>query len=68
MAHRIYETSSGDMWDTIALRELGSEYNMSDIIQLNRDYVDIGVFPANVKLNLPDVELRTPDSLPPWKR
>ena len=68
MANRFYNTVQGDMWDTIALRQLGSEFNMSDIIKLNRQYVDIGVFPANIRLVLPDVEPIIPDHVPPWKR
>lgn len=63
-----YVTIQGDMWDGIAKKTLGSEYLMSELIDANPKYREIVVFPANVRLTIPDVETQTPLNLPPWKR
>lgn len=63
-----YKTISGDMWDVIAKRELGSERYTSKLMEANPDYLDIVIFPAGVKLTIPDMDLRKPSILPPWKR
>mgnify|MGYP001233819632 CR=1 FL=1 len=66
---REYVTVQGDMWDSIAKKTLGSEYYMDVLMEANPDYRQIVVFPANVKLVIPDVETEeTPDTLPPWRR
>ena len=64
----IYKTLSGDMWDMIAKREMGSESYTSTLMEANTDYLDTVIFPAGVNLIIPDVELRRPSILPPWKR
>ena len=53
----------------IALRECGSEYKASDIMQLNPDYCDVIFFGENTELTVPVYEVNmTPDTLPPWRR
>lgn len=64
----IYKTVSGDMWDMIAKKEMGSESYTSMLMEANTDYLDIVIFPAGVKLTIPDVEMRRTSILPPWKR
>ena len=56
---KTYTTVQGDMWDSIAFRQLGST-----------DYTDklIYVFPAGVVLTLPEITQGVNNSLPPWKR
>jgi phage tail protein X len=66
--NRKYITIHGDIWDGIALNQLGSEYRMSALMDLNREYLDIVVFPAGIELTLPEVAPEAPDTLPPWKQ
>jgi phage tail protein X len=62
-------TIQGDTWDIIAKKTLGSEYYMSDLIDANPDYRETVIFPANVRLNIPDITTATtPQNIPPWKR
>lgn len=64
-----YVTTQGDMWDSIAFKQMGSEYFMTDLIEANPSHRETVIFPANVQLIIPDVDLsQTPDNLPPWKR
>ena len=65
---KTYLTVSGDMWDLIAKRVLGSEMRADELIKANIKYRHIYIFPANIRLNIPEKALRLPDSLPPWKR
>lgn len=64
----IYKTVSGDMWDMIAKREMGSESYTSILMEANTDYLGTVIFPAGVKLTIPAVEMRRASILPPWKR
>lgn len=63
-----YTTVSGDMWDTIAYKTLGNENYTDKIIKNNLLYKDIMIFPAGIKINIPDVEEKISHLLPPWKR
>ncbi len=62
-----YITISGDMWDSIAFKALGSESYTDKLIKANLQYSDIVIFPAGVVLRLPEVEPETSVTLPPWK-
>lgn len=63
-----YITTSGDKWDLIARRTLGSEMRTDALINANRRHRHIFIFPANVRLTIPDLPARPPGGLPPWKR
>lgn len=63
-----YQTILGDTWDVIALKTLGNEKYMSDIINANIEYADIMVFSAGTVLRIPTVASVPDISLPPWKR
>ncbi|WP_276789939.1 tail protein X [Veillonella magna] len=68
MINRYYYTVQGDMWDGIAVKVYGDESYMSDLIKANKKYSNIYIFPANIKLLLPDVQKPVTKILPPWKR
>lgn len=65
---KTYTTVSGDMWDIIAKKQLGSEGYMHELIEANPAYVDTVLFSAGVVLTIPDIETPKPSTLPPWKR
>lgn len=66
---RTYTTVQGDLWDTIAFRELGDTAYMDRLMRANTAYLDYYVFPAGITLVLPDVHERASGaSLPPWKQ
>ena len=56
------------MWDAIAWAQLGSVNYTDRLIQLNRQYRDIYIFPSGITLVLPEREVKINSSLPPWKR
>lgn len=63
-----YTTKQGDMWDGIAFDQMGSVYHTSDLIRANMQYHDYFSFPAGVVLEIPEVEQKSPETVPPWKR
>jgi len=65
---KTYTTTSGDMWDLIALRTLGSELFKHVLMQANLKHIHIYIFPANITLVIPETETKRPPNLPPWKR
>jgi phage tail protein X len=63
-----YTTRSGDTWDAIAYRALGSENYMDLMLDANPAHNYVARFNDGVVLAVPD--LPTPDrpaSLPPWR-
>jgi len=69
---RKYTTVQGDTWDYIAYKvygkQSGAEFYMNALLDANADYMHYVVFPANITLIVPDVEIELPKTLPPWKR
>ncbi len=65
---RTYTTVQGDMWDGIAYTQMGSVAYTDRLMALNPAHLDKYTFPAGVVLTLPDEEIRTVDTLPPWRR
>jgi len=63
-----YITVSGDCWDLIAYKALGSEKYMDQLIKSNLQYKDVAVFSAGVELVIPEVKVVASSKLPPWKR
>lgn len=65
---RTYTTVSGDMWDYIAFKAMGSEMHMDALMAANMNYRETAVFSAGVVLNIPKKKVAKLVSLPPWKR
>lgn len=65
---KIYKTISGDMWDQIAYKQMGSVLYTDKLMKANAEYTAIFVFPAGVVLTIPEVEDKENLELPPWKR
>lgn len=65
---KTYTTQSGDMWDSIAHREMGSYLYTPQLMEANRSLINYFRFPAGVVLQVPDPKVKTDASLPPWKR
>ena len=66
-----YRTVQGDTWDLIALRmypKIGAEKLMDVLLESNPEYMNVIIFPANVILNIPEVDVPVISSLPAWKR
>ena len=66
-----YKTIQGDTWDLIAFRfypKIGGEKLMDILLEQNPEYIDTVIFPANVILNIPDVNIPVITRLPAWKR
>lgn len=65
---KTYTTVQGDMWDSIAYAQLGSTDHTDKLMNANRQYRDIYVFPAGIVLNIPEVKESVSSLLPPWKK
>lgn len=65
---KTYTTVQGDKWDGIAFRLMGSTDYTDKLINANLKYRNFYLFPAGFTLNIPEVDSRTYDNLPPWKK
>ena len=68
-SYTTYQTSAGDTWDEIAYKICGNETLSSELMLLNRDYINVVIFGEGVGLTIPVYEESTsPATLPPWRR
>jgi hypothetical protein len=65
---KTYTTISGDMWDSIAYKAMGSELYRSRLMKANTAHRFRYVFPADVVLAIPDKDEKVLAGLPPWKK
>ncbi|BBB91058.1 MAG TPA: LysM domain-containing protein [Methylomusa anaerophila] len=65
---KTYTTQQGDTWDIIALRQMGSEKYMSVLIEANQSHNATVIFSAGATLTIPETDIPTVQTLPPWKR
>ena len=68
---KTYRTVQGDTWDLIALKmypKIGGEKLMDVLLEHNPEHIKTVIFPANVILKVPDVDIPVISSLPAWKR
>ena len=64
-----YTTQSGDVWDAIAYKALGSCRHTERLIDCNRQHIKTTVFSAGVVLTLPGIEQgEGVRNLPPWRK
>lgn len=63
-----YETMQGDMWDMIAYKLYGTESGMNVLLEANQQYADTVIFPAGIRLIIPEYTEPLPNTLPPWRR
>ncbi len=63
-----YTTRSGDVWDAIAYRTMGSCNHVEALINANRQYIKTSVFSAGTVLALPEKTSKNTVKLPPWRR
>ncbi|SFP11361.1 LysM peptidoglycan-binding domain-containing protein [Salibacterium halotolerans] len=66
----IYTTISGDTFDQIAKKELGSERYTGELLDANPEHLHTVIFSAGQELTIPELnnEDDSSSSLPPWKR
>lgn len=65
---RKYITRQGDMWDSIAFHECGSEYAIKELLKANPKHIHTLVFSKGVELVIPDIQTKRKSVLPPWRR
>lgn len=64
-----YVTSQGDTWDFIAYKIFGSESYMQQLMEANFDLLDTLIFPANVKIKVPEIGIDISNDVdqPSWR-
>jgi phage tail protein X len=65
---KIYKTVSGDMWDGIAYKEMGSELYTSQLLNANPAERYRYIFTADVVLKIPERDEKAIEGMPPWKK
>lgn len=64
---KTYMTKQGDTWDLIAFKMLGSENKMTNLLEANPELVNVGIFSADVEINIPEITVETISADPPWR-
>lgn len=64
---RKYITTQGDTWDIIALHQMGSELQMSVLMQDNPSHIETVIFGSGVELLIPEPQPEVDVNLPPWR-
>ena len=67
---KTYTTKQGDMWDSISYAVYGSTAYTGKLMKANLEHSSIFIFPANIVLNVPEIETTDSDIsfIPPWRR
>ncbi len=65
---RIYITVQGDTWDMIAKNVYGNEKKMDRLMSSNPGLLDYLIFPAGVKVSVPDLDTESQADMPIWRR
>lgn len=67
---KTYTTKQGDMWDSISYAVYGSTAYTGKLMKANLEHSTTFIFPANIVLNVPEVEKVNTDKafIPPWRR
>lgn len=65
---KAYVTVQGDMWDSIAHKQLGGVEHTDKLMNANQQYREYYTFPAGIVLTLPEITETAGDALPPWKK
>lgn len=65
---KTYTTVQGDMWDSIAYKQLGDTAHTDKLMNANLRYLRYYTFPAGIVLVLPEIGENISDILPPWKQ
>jgi phage tail protein X len=65
---KTYTTVSGDMWDAIAYKAMGSELYKSALMTANPEHRYNYIFSADVVLTIPEKDEKAIEGLPPWKK
>ncbi|MED1942141.1 tail protein X [Cytobacillus firmus] len=63
---KTYTTKSGDMFDKIALAQLGSEYLFPLLLKANPEHRNTIRFSAGIVLNIPEIQQEDYPNLPEW--
>lgn len=64
-----YTTIQGDTWSLIAYKVYdGQEGAMEKLIMANRELINYLVFPANIKIKVPDTIITPPRLVPFWRK
>lgn len=67
-SYTTYVTSAGDSWDEIAYKTCGNETLSSELMALNRKYVNVVLFGEGIELIIPVYDMsQAPETLPPWR-
>ena len=67
---KTYTTVQGDMWDSIAHRQMGSTDYTDILMNANptQSKLETYLFSAGVTLVIPDIPQKISSKLPPWKK
>jgi len=66
--NNVYITEQNDTWDLIAFKCLGDESFTPNLFKANLELTRIVLFPPNVAIIIPEIEIERTGDEPPWAR
>ncbi len=64
---KTYLTSQGEAWDQVAKRLWGQETLAHHLLAANPAHRHLVLFPADVELMVPDIQVPPQEEPPPWQ-
>lgn len=65
---KLYQTIQGDTWDMIAKKMYGNENCMDLLMSANFHLLDYFVFPAGIKVLVPELIKKEQYAIPEWRK
>lgn len=62
-----YTTIQGDTWDSIAYKLFGSEKYMKNLIEANRELLEVMIFSSGTIINVPEIPREEMEDAPIWR-
>ena len=63
----VIKTKSGETFDSICYKQYGSSKYLGELLKANPQHLETFIFPANIELILPEIELeKAKTNLPSW--
>ena len=64
-----YQTVQGDTWDLMAHKLYGNVFLLPPLLEANRQYLDVVIFPSGIILQVPELQAEqiADADVPPWR-
>jgi len=68
MANKIHKTIEGETWDLISKAYYKNEKYVHELLKANPECRNYIVLPAGLQIVIPEIDIKTPTEIPPWRK